>query len=72
MAFENSETDDYITEKFFGTLVSGSVPVYIGAPNVKFFAPDTGPYPWQSHSVIWAGDYGFDAQKLAKHLLYAF
>jgi hypothetical protein len=26
MAFENSATDDYVTEKLFGVLVSGSVP----------------------------------------------
>ena len=77
LAFENSETDDYVTEKFFGTLVSGSVPVYIGAPNIKFFAPDAGESytggpgrPWKSHSVIWAGDFGFDAKRLADHLLY--
>ncbi|ETO21530.1 hypothetical protein RFI_15673, partial [Reticulomyxa filosa] len=70
LAFENSETDDYITEKFFLTLASGSVPVYIGAPNVKFFAPDAGPYPYTSKSVIYAGDFGFDAQRLAKYLLY--
>jgi glycoprotein 3-alpha-L-fucosyltransferase len=38
-AAENSETDDYVTEKLFGTLCSGSVPVYLGAPNVAKFAP---------------------------------
>lgn len=71
LAFENSETDDYITEKFFQTLTSGAVPVYIGSPNVKFFAPDAGPWPYNSqHSVIWAGDFDFDAKKLAKYLLY--
>merc|ERR1719295_1295323 len=74
LAFENSETDDYITEKFFGTLQSGSVPVYIGAPNVKFFAPDAGidgpGRPWKSRSVIYAGDFDFDAQRLAEYLLY--
>lgn len=77
LAFENSETDDYISEKFFGTLVSGSIPIYIGAPNIKFFAPDAGNLniggpgkPWKSHAVIWAGDYDFDAKKLAEYLLY--
>mmetsp|Transcript_57446 Transcript_57446/g.95443 ORF Transcript_57446/g.95443 Transcript_57446/m.95443 type:complete len:552 (+) Transcript_57446:110-1765(+) len=77
LAFENSETDDYITEKFFGSLVSGAVPVYIGAPNVKFFAPDAGTVnvggpgkPWKSHAVIYAGDFDFDAKKLAQYLIY--
>ena len=74
LAFENSETDDYISEKFFGSLQAGSVPVYIGAPNIKFFAPDCGKFgpgkPWKSRAVIWAGDYDFDAKKLAEYLLY--
>ena len=30
LAFENSETPDYITEKFFDALMSGAVPVYLG------------------------------------------
>jgi hypothetical protein len=34
-AFENSETEDYVTEKMFQPLVSGSVPIYHGAPNGK-------------------------------------
>lgn len=39
MAFENSITPDYVTEKFFQPLVAGSVPVYRGAPNIEQFAP---------------------------------
>ena len=79
LAFENSETNDYISEKYFGTLVSGSIPVYIGAPNIKFFAPDAGNKdiggpgkPWKTHSIIYTGDYDDDAQKLANYLLYVF
>src|SRR5262249_928937 len=30
---------DYVTEKFFDPLQVGSVPVYLGAPNVEEFAP---------------------------------
>lgn len=30
LAFENSETPDYITEKFFDALMAGAVPVYLG------------------------------------------
>jgi alpha-1,3-fucosyltransferase 10 len=39
LAFENSIEEDYVTEKFFNPLVAGSVPVYLGAPNVADFAP---------------------------------
>ncbi len=39
LAFENSIGEDYVTEKFFDPLVAGSVPVYLGAPNVVDFAP---------------------------------
>jgi hypothetical protein len=39
LAFENSIAPDYVTEKFFDPLVAGSVPVYLGAPNVSDFAP---------------------------------
>lgn len=39
LAFENSVAFDYVTEKFFDPLVAGSVPVYLGAPNVGEFAP---------------------------------
>lgn len=39
LAFENSITSDYVTEKFFDPLLVGSVPVYLGAPNVADFSP---------------------------------
>jgi len=39
IAFENSVAADYVTEKFYDPLVAGSVPVYLGAPNVEEFAP---------------------------------
>lgn len=39
LAFENSIATDYVTEKFFAPLSAGSVPVYLGAPNVARFAP---------------------------------
>ncbi|PHT70131.1 putative fucosyltransferase-like protein [Capsicum annuum] len=38
-AFENSNEEDYVTEKFFQSLVAGSIPVVIGAPNIQDFAP---------------------------------
>jgi hypothetical protein len=39
LAFENSISQDYVTEKFFDPLTAGSVPVYRGAPNIDDFAP---------------------------------
>lgn len=62
LAFENSETPDYITEKFFDALMAGAVPVYLGANNVRLFAPS-------DHSFIDVND--FESTKaLAEHLLY--
>jgi len=34
ICFENSKTDGYITEKIFNVFLSGSIPIYDGAPNV--------------------------------------
>ena len=34
LVFENSLTDDGVTEKWFGALVAGSVPIYMGARNI--------------------------------------
>lgn len=39
LAFENSICIDYVTEKFFDPLIAGSVPVYLGAPNIEDYAP---------------------------------
>lgn len=39
LAFENSITTDYVTERLFHALAAGVVPVYLGAPNVRDFLP---------------------------------
>jgi hypothetical protein len=39
LAFENAIEPDYVTEKLYDALIAGSVPVYLGAPNVRDFAP---------------------------------
>lgn len=39
IAFENASARDYVTEKFYHPLIAGSVPVYLGAPNINDFAP---------------------------------
>jgi alpha-1,3-fucosyltransferase 10 len=44
LAFENAIDEDYVTEKFFEPLRAGSVPVYLGAPNIADFAPSPDSY----------------------------
>ncbi|KAL3789308.1 hypothetical protein ACHAW5_010210 [Stephanodiscus triporus] len=39
LSFENSEEEDYVTEKFFQAFEAGTIPVHLGAPNVDDFAP---------------------------------
>jgi len=60
LAFENSIVDDYITEKLWGTLAAGVLPVYFGAPNVRDHVPN--------NSVIVVADYGSDWDALARHI----
>lgn len=60
IAFENAISDDYVTEKFFDPLMAGSVPVYLGAPNIHTFAPGANCY-------INARDYP-STKTLAAHL----
>jgi hypothetical protein len=40
LAIENTREPDYITEKLYQGLRAGSVPVYLGAPNVRDYLPD--------------------------------
>lgn len=42
IAFENTQSENYVTEKMFDPLYVGSIPIYWGAPNVsEFFNPDS-------------------------------
>eukprot|EP01132_Coremiostelium_polycephalum_P005939 gene5939-7396_t len=62
MSFENSAADDYVTEKLFGILTVGSVPLFDGAKNIRKFLP-------QPNAAIVADDFG-TPEKLAEYLLY--
>ncbi|CAI0557296.1 unnamed protein product [Linum tenue] len=42
LAFENSNEEDYVTEKYFQSLVAGTIPVVVGAPNIQDYAPGPG------------------------------
>lgn len=72
LAFENSIQEDYVTEKFFLPLMAGSVPVYLGAPNVQDFAPEVGARPTsRSRSSSYIDVSKFDSpEALASYLLY--
>ena len=39
LALENSIAHDYVTEKFYQPLMTGTIPIYLGAPNIDEFAP---------------------------------
>jgi glycosyl transferase family 10 (putative fucosyltransferase) len=59
LAFENAIEEDYVTEKIFDALRAGSIPVYLGAPNVDEFVPEG--------SFVDAAAYG-SARNLAAYL----
>lgn len=39
LAFENSRSESYVTEKLWQPLLMGAIPIYWGAPNVNDFLP---------------------------------
>eukprot|EP01065_Artemidia_motanka_P015173 TRINITY_DN19036_c0_g1_i2.p1 TRINITY_DN19036_c0_g1~~TRINITY_DN19036_c0_g1_i2.p1 ORF type:complete len:255 (+),score=80.84 TRINITY_DN19036_c0_g1_i2:618-1382(+) len=39
VAMDNSRDEDYVTEKIYHSLLSGAVPVYDGAPNIRDYVP---------------------------------
>jgi hypothetical protein len=61
LALENAIAEDYVTEKFYDPLIAGSVPVYLGAPNIDDFAPG-------ENCFINVADWESPAE-LARHLL---
>lgn len=59
---ENSNAKSYVTEKLYQVLETGSVPVYMGAPDIDRFIPSP-------KSVIMASDFA-NTTELAKYLQY--
>ncbi|MER9392458.1 glycosyltransferase family 10 [Mesorhizobium sp. M0592] len=59
LAMENSTEADYVTEKIYDAFMAGTVPIYLGAPNVDEFVPE--------HSFIDASAFA-SASDLAAYL----
>lgn len=61
-AFENECSDDYMTEKLWGALEAGTLPVYYGAPNVLKYVPTNSII--DVHQFVDKGTRTIDYQKL--------
>lgn len=61
LAFENECSEDYVTEKVWGALSSGTVPIYYGAPNILDHVPE--------HSVINVADFD-SVESLGRYLTF--
>ncbi|XP_066928924.1 alpha-(1,3)-fucosyltransferase 10-like [Clytia hemisphaerica] len=62
ISFENARCNDYMTEKIFRTIHMGSVPIYLGASNLREWLPDP-------KSVIMVEDFK-SPKDLAEHIKY--
>jgi len=60
LAFEDSNTHDYVDEKLFIPLIAGSVPVFSGTKNVRDFTPS-------ENSIVDIRD--FESPKALAHYL---
>ncbi|GAM27108.1 hypothetical protein SAMD00019534_102830, partial [Acytostelium subglobosum LB1] len=61
LAFENNNITDYVTEKVYNVILGGTLPIYMGAPNIDEFVPEK--------SIIKTSDFE-SPQALAKYLSY--
>lgn len=39
LAYENTQAPDYVSEKIYDVMTAGTVPVYLGAPNIEEYVP---------------------------------
>jgi len=62
ISFENSIYQDYVTEKLFHSFITSTIPIYLGAPNVKEFTPS-------NHSIINVDEFK-GPKELAEFILY--
>jgi hypothetical protein len=62
LAFENSNAVDYVSEKMFDGLIAGTVPVYLGAPNIDDYLPGR-------NCLIKVQDFS-GPRELAQHLIW--
>jgi len=76
LAIENSRDKDYVTEKLYQGLRAGSVPIYLGAPNIHDFLPhpDSVLLIEDFHSIEALVDYvklaSNDEKLYAKHMVW--
>jgi len=74
LAFENSRSEDYVTEKLLRALAVGTIPIYRGAPNVKEFLPDPdaiitpNDFDTPAHLAAYLYCLLMDASSMNKHL----
>mmetsp|Transcript_1913 Transcript_1913/g.4218 ORF Transcript_1913/g.4218 Transcript_1913/m.4218 type:complete len:223 (-) Transcript_1913:194-862(-) len=61
IAIENSNVQDYITEKVWQPLVAGCVPIYYGSPDIKDVVPDP-------NAILHYPDFDNDPEKLSREI----
>jgi glycoprotein 3-alpha-L-fucosyltransferase len=62
LAFENSKDPGYITEKYWEALTAGTVPIYLGAPDIKLYQPSP-------NSILFVDDFK-SIKDLADRIIY--
>ncbi|KAG8465120.1 hypothetical protein KFE25_012483 [Diacronema lutheri] len=68
-AMENSLALDYVSEKVYHALLVGTIPIYLGAPNVFDFLPCDAAQPCIVHVADYLDARGrLDARRLGAHL----
>jgi hypothetical protein len=61
LCFENSINEGYISEKYWQALEVGTIPVYLGAPDIKFYEP-------APNSILHVKDYS--VKELAEKIIF--